>query len=142
MPCVYYVPTKSVVADHGLDFVNETEVQLCFRLSTAPTLDHNAEKNVEFSMSGRPCITGGLGESLRMSMTSSPMKVREKPKWVEFMRSTSCGESVRIDPKSLPIDCFGVQNGIIDGTFTLTMINKFYFTVAFTMMFWDFDGDT
>ena len=137
MPCLYYVPTKGVVAEHASQFVGESEVQLCFSMAEAPDLNYDDERNEERAWSGRPCTTF-IRENLELTIITAPISVKEKAKWVEFIRSTRC-ETLRIDTKSLPVNCWSVnEECAITGTPSISTINKLYFSVSFTLLFWGF----
>lgn len=138
MPCIYYIPTKGVIAEHASLFVGEAEADLCFSLSEAPNTTYDVKKSEELTWSGRPCITS-YQEVIFMDLNSAPIKMKEKPKFVEFIRSTSCGEPIRVDVKTLPINCWNVRDeAIVWGVPSTTEIDKLYFSISMTLLFWDF----
>lgn len=138
MPCIYFVPTEGVLAKHSNQFIGEREVDICFPLGEAPEISYDVEKSEQIAWNGRPCVTK-TRENMRMSLISAPMKMTEKPYWVEFVRSTSCGETLRIDTKTLPINCWNVnEQCIVTGTPSIEVIDKIYFSVSFTLLFWNF----
>lgn len=138
MPCIHYVPKLGVIASHANNFVAESQVKCCFSLSEAPVIRYDTQKDEQLTWSGRPCITT-LRENLYMSLVSAPILTKDKPKWVEFMRSTKCGETLRVEPKTLPINCWRVNGEcVVSGVPQMNIIDKFYFSMSFTLLFWDF----
>lgn len=137
MACLLYVPKRAIIPAHQSQFSSGSQVELFFDLE-----DYNIKpqkvKNITRALDGRPCVTGG---ARTLDVTVSTLSIPKKflPQWVEFQRSTDCGEEVEI--KQLP--CLSIWrvkgNAIITGdvNFSTPPGNK-VFKASFTLTFWEF----
>lgn len=133
---ILYVPKHSVIPEHVRSFFNREYVPIDFQIDT-PTPRYRVERNIERSLSGRPCI---FKEKSRFTLgvTAKNIKEKDKKRWIEFVYSTSCGEVVLINSKTLPSSCWVQSNeAIITTVPQIDLVNKHIFDLSFEIEWWN-----
>lgn len=138
MPCIHYVPSKGVTPVNANAYLTRSQVELCFKIVDVD-FKPLFNKTEEESESGRPCVTG-TSELLEVTFTTAQMSRKLEPQWIEFMRSTGCGQQITISAADFPqLGAWGVSsNAIVTGQFNFRKESRSRFSVTFTVRFWEF----
>lgn len=137
MPCIQYAPTRSLTIEGARLFGACLNRQLCFKMST-PSFSLESDKQEEKTMSGRPCITKSKADCLVVGVTAIQQHIKDKPQWIEFMRSTNCGEEITVQNMYCLEPWRVLPQAIIRGTPSMTNETRKNFDVSFNLLFWTF----
>ena len=137
MPCLLYEPTQGLTTIGAQLFADCLQRELCFKMG-APKFELEQRKTEEKTMSGRPCITKDGEDCLVVTLNAIQQHVKDKPQWIEFIRSTGCGEEVTVN-KMFCLAPWRVEPiAVIRGTPSITNETRKNFDVSFQLLFWRF----
>lgn len=138
MACIRYKPVRSLTTTGANIFACDDYRDLCFKMST-PNMQLEQQKNEQKTMSGRPCIDKEKEDCLVVTITAINLHTKDKPCWIEFIRSTGCGEEVLVPRSLMPcLASMGVsERAVITGTPTMNIISRKLFQVSFKLRFWE-----
>ena len=140
MACILYKPTDGLTVQGANAFACDLYRELAFKMN-APDYELKVEKREEETKSGRPCVTTG-GKCLIVTLNAVNLHVKDKPQWIEFIRSTACGEEVRIPRNKMPcIDMWRVsERAILYGTppKIVPKTRKIFTVSGIKLKFWEF----
>lgn len=138
MACIRYKPTRSLTVSGAGIFACDDYRDLCFKMTT-PQFEIEQQKNEEKAMSGRPCIDKEKEDCLVATITAVNLHTKDKPIWLEFIRSTGCGEVVLVPKTLMPcMAAMGVgERAVVTGTPQIRLVSRRIFAASFKLRFWE-----
>lgn len=138
MACIQYKPKRSLTTSGAQIYACDDYRDLCFKM-TVPQFTLDQDKSEEKALSGRPCIDKTKEDCMTVQITAVNLHIKEKPVWIEFIRSVGCGEEVIVPHNLMPcIAAAGLtERAVVTGTPVIRLQTRRLFSVQFTLRFWE-----